>query len=178
MANRIVTILLLIGALVPGLGTADGKPRPATATPMPPPDAYLRAVDRAFARAGRYDRTCETADGFGTLPVDQCFKMRPAARLSGVWLDELEGSRFFLGQSRVPPESARPAAWEKVQGAWLKIDRRQLPRGLQSAPTGGAFAMEFIGRRTQFRGAYGRFGMFETWIIVDRVLSIRRLKTG
>lgn len=99
------------------------------------------------------------------MPTDQCVKMTEPKRWKGLWRNAFEGSRFCetpaTGCTDAPSD-------EKV---WL--DWNAGPE-----PDGALCEVEFIGRQTQYAGEYGHLGMSRHEIIVDRMLSIKRLETG
>lgn len=144
---------------------------------MPPPDAYIHAADRE--RAARHQIPCviEHVDKegryLGSIPTDQCFKMLPAQRMRGVWIDAFEGSQFFPGRTTAPGgRGGRPSIW-------LDTSRVKLPNGYAHGRRNGrAVLIDFIGRRTRYRAPSGHMGMFDYEIIVDRVISARELPGG
>jgi hypothetical protein len=144
--------------------------------PLPPPEAYLHASDQARARRkDPNDLPCTKygVDGHNTVssvPTDQCYKMLPATRMRGIWIDAFEGSQFYPDRSTLPSnrDRARPMFW-------LELERGQLPRQFRLRANRRVMLVEFIGRRTKYRAPSGHFGMFDYEIIVDRVISAREL---
>jgi hypothetical protein len=110
------------------------------------------------------------------VPVDQCFKMLPAKRFRGIWLDEFEGSIFIDGARDVETTKAElrrslaaPVAHREWLG-WNDADRDALfPRSSNAR----LVAVDFIGRRTAYPGRYGHMGMSSSEVVVDRVISVR-----
>jgi hypothetical protein len=96
--------------------------------------------------------------------------MTPPQRMRGLWRDQFEGSAFYAGLE-APPEA---------EGAktWLDIDENKLPKALRRKNDWWPrwVEIEFIGRKTLRRGAYGHFGMFEHYVVVDKVISARLLR--
>jgi len=89
--------------------------------------------------------------------------------MKGVWIDEFEGSQFFPNVMRPPAHDVRPRIW-------LDTERVRIKHGYENKGRNGrAVLVEFIGRRTKYRGWSGHFGMFDYEIIVDRVISMREL---
>lgn len=106
---------------------------------------------------------------YAGIPTDQCFKMLPPQRWRGLWRNEFEGSRFC-------PEPARecglpPDDWYGPWGIWLDVER------VSREPADGAlYRVEFVGRRTAVKGAYGHLGGSEHALIVDRVISMKQVE--
>lgn len=189
------------------LGLAVAAPVPLSAGQFgyPDPDVFARAEDRERARllgtpcaAADLGRGCYrsgdrlirqapctyrvSATIFASLPTDRCFRMEPARRHRGVWVDEFEGQLFI-------PEGAKPAQWprtdpqtpgwreqfERARAAtiWLDVGRS----GLADDRRGERRRMfvDFIGRKTRHVGHYGHMGMSGHQIIVDRVIAARAL---
>lgn len=134
---------------------------------LPPPEAYLRTEDQEKARCYRLDHmpcTVESVENGITiisgLPIDECYRMLPRQRYSGVWVNEFEGSRFYPGRS------TRPDARDEAR-IWLDVQRVN-PRAVY----GLAYQVEFEGRRTMYPGPFGHLGSADHELIVDRVISI------
>jgi hypothetical protein len=165
----------------------------ALAFGLPPAESYLHKSDADAARAGHYDRVCIAKDEVMpdsqhlvlSLPTDQCFKMDALVEMKGVWIDAFEGSAFYPGRttrplpepSFGPPGHFNHAAFERYRRKqiWLDVSRVQLPRDYKHRREGNAVLIDFIGRKTSYTGSYGHLGMFGNEIIVDRVISSRRL---
>ena len=109
------------------------------------------------------------------LPLDQCYKMQPARRFRGIWLDEFEGSTFFEGFSdisRVRSEIRRRMNKPAAYGEWLGWnENRKNPVLSSSGGNARLVAIDFVGRKTAYPGRYGHMGMSNSEIIVDRVIS-------
>lgn len=97
--------------------------------------------------------------------VDQCFEMMPKRRWRGLWRDDFEGSRFC------PAPALTCSADEAGDFVWLtaggggRLDPRR--------PFHGLYNVEFVGRRTRFRGQYGHLGMADHEIVVDQLVTIK-----
>ncbi len=109
-------------------------------------------------------------DGIDALPSDwqQCFKWTPPQRWQGLWVDGFEFSRFC-------PSPATECS-SAISGKWIWLSESpsaHLPvyRGEPSAPV---YAVDFVGRKTAYPGRYS--GLADQEIIVDRMISMRRLK--
>lgn len=108
----------------------------------------------------------------GVLPTDQCYRMSPPQLMRGVWIDEFEGSQFLPG--------AQDAAQAEVGlgSISLDVETNRIPGLFEQSYTGGAeelraFQIDFIGRKTAFKGQYGHLGGSDYLIIVDRLISAR-----
>jgi hypothetical protein len=172
----------------------------------PRPEAFLRAEDRARARLldtpctkadigrGCYlyrgqalrEQPCASRDAAQTIitrPTDQCYRMEPARRHRGVWVDAFEGQAFV-------PEGTTPPQWpdcgarsphcreqhERAQAAriWIDVSRARLSPGYRRG--GHRWMIEFVGRKTLYPGSYGHMGMSGHEIIVDRLISLEEVK--
>lgn len=121
----------------------------------------------------------------GSLPTDQCYKMEPARRYRGIWIDAFEGQQFIPEEAKAPEwprGDPKSATWRKdVERAisatiWLDVERVKLGHKWQQ---GGRKAfIEFDGRKIMFTGNYGHMGMSGQEIIVDRVISLRDCPTS
>ena len=130
----------------------------------PPPEAYLDPIDQQMARTGKgMPCTRETSEGMRAVPTEQCVKMLPARRYRGLWLDAFEGSRFCAEPAR---ECTPDAPGDRI---WLDVRDDKGRRG-------GLHVVEFIGRRTLYKGAYGHLGGSDHEMIVDKMLFIERDK--
>jgi len=107
---------------------------------------------------------------------DQCFKMLPARRFRGVWLDEFEGSIFIEGARDVKTAKAelrRSLAVPVGNGEWLDWEDTKRNSVLPPSANARLIAIDFVGRRTAYPKRYGHMGMFNSEVIVDRVISAR-----
>lgn len=100
--------------------------------------------------------------------TDKCFKMMPRARWRGLWARGFELSRFC-------PAPASSCSYDTPGNEiWLS----QLATIPIRADVAGKlysirlFTIDFIGRRTRYRGRYGHLGQSSHEIIVDRVVSV------
>ncbi len=131
-----------------------------------PPEAYVRPIDRKIAetRIGMPERPfpCmreEIYHGMEVLvgePTEECVKLEPAARWRGLWRNDFEGSRFC-------PEPAVECDFHTPG------DRIWLTMSSESAGDGRLYRIEFVGRKTMYRGPYGHLGVSDHEMIVDRV---------
>jgi hypothetical protein len=109
--------------------------------------------------------------GIEAMPseVDKCVKMEPPKRWIGLWENGFESSRFCPAPAR---ECDGNTAGEYI---WLSESSSvQLPayNGEDRPPL---YAVEFIGRKTAYPGPAGHMGMAEQEIIVDRLISMKRV---
>jgi hypothetical protein len=88
--------------------------------------------------------------------------MTPRQRYQGVWINEFEGSHFYIDRRHPPASREAPCAW-------LDADQVDFDR---PAFHGGSYLLEIEGRRTVHPGLYGHLGSCEHELIVDRVISI------
>lgn len=133
-----------------------------------PPEAYVRPLDRQIAESGvgapGRPFPCMRADvhdGIEILvgePTEQCVKLAPQERWRGLWRNAFEGSRFC-------PEPATECDFNTPG------DRIWLTASADGAADGMLYRVEFVGRKTLFRGPYGHLGVSDHEVIVDRMIS-------
>ncbi len=145
-----------------------------------PPEAYLDPADQEIARTGRgtEDRPFPCArykkypgidePVIESLPTDECVQMTEPQIWTGIWRDEFEGSQFCAAPA------TRCAFDSQAERVWL-AQRDKSFKGGQRPYDGSLYAVEFLGRRTKYPGSYGHLGVSQHEIIVDRMLSIRKL---
>ena len=95
-----------------------------------------------------------------------CFKMEPARRWQGLWRTGFEISRFCPAPAAECQEDIddSPKIW-LTSAAPIRR-----PAGPSEA---SLYALDFVGRKTAFRGGYGHLNGYEHGIVVDRIISIR-----
>ena len=135
-----------------------------------PVEAYIDPIDQQIAATGVgipgrpspcvREKTAEWGTYGTDVPTDQCVKMLPTKRWRGIWRNEFEGQLFCA-------DPCDP----KADLVWI-TDRT----GNRQRQKEGIYRIEFEGRRTMYRGSYGHFGLADHEIIVDRMISVRRLK--
>src|SRR5688500_21141 len=125
-----------------------------------PPEAYLDPGDQQIARTGvgvpgrpvpcgREERhTGVTLKVVVGAPTEQCFKMLPAQRFRGLWRNDFEGSQFCPAPA-VKCEYAMPG-----EAIWLSERPNRWPDGK-------LYLVDFVGRKTMYKGAYGHMGAFD-----------------
>jgi hypothetical protein len=157
----IATLLLLAGLAPAPHGFTE-----------PPPEAYVDPVDREIARThvGRPGRPApcareEIQNAIKVIvsgPTETCFRMLPARRWRGLWRNDFEGSQFC------PAPARRCDLDSPGERIWLRTnpDRR---------PDRKLYRVEFIGRKTMYRGAYGHLGGSDHEIVVDRMISAQEV---
>jgi hypothetical protein len=149
----------------------------------PPIAAYVNPMD-GYARILPLDvfgiHSCakeSTANGVTVIegiPLDQCYKMLPAKRMRGIWLDEFEGSLFFEGMTH-PAQVIAALRHERdaklwPHGEWLGWGKAREP---ETRPRSRMVLIDFVGRRTAIPGSYGHLGSTASEVLVDKVLSTK-----
>jgi hypothetical protein len=138
-----------------------------------PPSAYVDPVDQQIARTGHgvgnrpfpcaRERMEHGIALVVSAPTERCVKMLPARRWRGLWINEFENSRFC-------PAPARSCTFrDRSERVWLNPDTLPSKRGK-------LYTLEFIGRRTIYKGPYGHMGASDHVITVDRLISARKLR--
>lgn len=107
-------------------------------------------------------------------PVEQCFKFATAQRWTGYWRSDFEMSQFCVRLE------AKCFYGEPSDMTWLSFtdDAEKIsdPPIIKNAGNNrGFFAIEFVGRKTSLRGMHGHMGMAPHAILVDKVISMRRV---
>jgi hypothetical protein len=108
------------------------------------------------------------------IPDEQCYKLRPAQRYKGIWLNEFEGSLFFENASTPAEVKSRYRALRGLHGRgkeWLTFSEKLEPsfRRRHSNRNSSMFLIDVIGRRAAHTGRYGHMGASESLMIVDRI---------
>ena len=151
----VIHILPLIASLAAGLG--DKLPL----------DAYRDPIDRQIAESGKgvpgrplpcaYEESRDGVTAIVMQPTDNCVKMSGQQRFRGLWRHPMEGSRFC-------PEPATTcdddSPGEKI---WLSGTPGRGGRG-------ELYRVDFVGRKTLFKGSYQGFSDQE--IVMDRAIGI------
>ena len=133
-----------------------------------PPQAYVNAVDRQIAEGkivvpGR-PSPCTREEMHGSIkvlvgePTEECVKMSAPQRFRGLWRNDFEGSQFC-------PE---PATTCKFDAPGDRIWLNEKPNAHADRKL---YRVEFIGRKTLYKGPYGHMGVSDHEIIVDRMIS-------
>jgi len=154
----------VIGVVVLGL-TANASAGPGDKLPL---DAYRDPIDRQIAATGKgvpgrpfpctYE---ETQNGVTTIvqqPVSVCVKMSPQQRFKGLWRMGQETSIFCPA----------PATECRYDGRAGKIWLSRTPGG---GGRGDLYRVDFIGRRTLYKGSYGD-GFADYEVVMDRPIKI------
>ena len=108
-------------------------------------------------------------EGVTAIPQDvrECFPMEERKRWSGLWLDEMEGSRFC-------PEPVDECTFHsKGERIWLSFadDIREKSRPDRYS-TEVLYEIEFVGSLTSISGAFGHQGGSDKEIVVERLVSL------
>jgi hypothetical protein len=110
------------------------------------------------------------------IPAEQCYRFGPRMRMRGLWLCEFEGSEFVQNAVE-PPDSST----FYPNGTWLAWTQRA---GIPCRPyypypkEPTVFAIDFVGRLSAYPGRYGHLGGSRNLVLVDKLLSIRRLNSS
>lgn len=108
--------------------------------------------------------------------AEKCFKFGAPQKYHGVWLREFEVSAFFEGRTELP----LPKDYFTNDGTWLETGALDLPpefgRCWDRHPW-CAFSVDFVGRRSAYRGHYGHMGDYPSAIVVDKIEAIHELPT-
>ena len=163
---RILSVLSIAIACT-SCGRSDARATPA--------EAYIHWQDKIAAATGLpltgpygpCNRVEKSGDEsvFVRLPTDQCVKMLPPQRWRGIWQDHVEGQIFCPGATKECPDG----------GAGIWLDHPVKERG-SDRHFGGVYAVDFIGRRTKYKGAYGHMGGSDYLVAVDRMISIKQIE--
>lgn len=97
----------------------------------------------------------------------ECFEMLPARSWTGLWNTGWEWTNFC-------PEPAKKCPISSEHGdIWIEFAEGAY-RGLPEQPD-GVYRINFIGRRTNTSGYFGHLGQYDHLMVVDRVISIRKI---
>ena len=108
-------------------------------------------------------------DPFGPTCDRACMEQAPVRRISGVWINDFEGSIFIEGARRIEDTRRRSAA------PWFGIDNRtEVPRGFRRF-YGRAYRVTLYGRRSPVAARPGVRG--RRAILADRIVSITDVGT-
>jgi len=176
MVNRVALIVcLLLGGCQRGVVPPDM---------LPSARAYINFKDQVAAQMlrwgipWRFPCTKSVADKNGgyyeSLPDDQCFKFSGPMRMQGLWRNDFEGSLFCSAPATQCTEPRSTSKIPRPHFVWLQM--RHHLKELEDIAPGGLYAVDFIGRRSEYRGMYGHLGMADEEVIVDRLISIRELE--
>lgn len=114
------------------------------------------------SRLGKLQVGGETTEVIDGVPTAECVRLTPSKRIQGFWRNDFEGSQFCFDTPSNCTYTRRPRIW-------FGYSEEKLP------PTGGLYAVDFIGRQTLYRGGYGHMGMSDQEMVVDRMISVRKL---
>lgn len=135
-----------------------------------PAEAYVDPIDQQIARTGKgipgrpfpcaYEEMRNGVDTIESQPTGICVKMLPQQRFRGLWYHPMEGSLFC-------PEPARECTRAKPgEDIWLE-------KGPGSGGHGELYKVDFIGRRTMYKGGYG----FSDYVVImDEVITMELMK--
>lgn len=131
-------------------------------------DAIMRQIEADFPGMTQACLDKLKWGGVEAVPAksDACYRFESARRWEGVWEHYMEHSTFCAAPALSCPDDPDREVWLEFSGA-------EPPEA--GFPPGGTFAIEFIGRRNVGAGTFGHGGMFRNEVIVDRVISIRKV---
>jgi len=139
----------------------------------PPPEAYLDPIDRQIAMTGKglpgrpfpcaHEYVQNGVDTIESTPTELCVKMLPQQRWRGLWRSSMEASIFCP-----EPATECPAKGDRI---WLDHVPGRLGRG-------DLYRVDFIGRKTMYKGPYGHLSMYDHEITIDRTIKIELIKTA
>jgi len=107
--------------------------------------------------------------GWEDLPPRDCVPLSAQQEMSGTWAAGMEDSTFV---------SENPDVDTRGERVWLEMELSDALRsGVMAEGTGpvGMFEIHFVGRRSRQRGHYGHLGMSPHVVVVDRIISVRRI---
>ena len=157
-------ILLFIAASLMLCGCREGGP---------PAAAYRNWGDRLAVAMGLRDiglvwpcmkKDPRFRDMYGRVPLDQCYRMDPPQRWTGLWRNAFEGSRFC-------PAPATDCRFD-TPGPRIWLDSE---RASKKEPDEALYSVEFVGRRTSVKGHYGHMGVSDYEVVADRFLSMKQI---
>jgi len=137
-----------------------------------PPEAYQDPIDRQIAQTGKgvaerpfpcaHEYVENGVDTIESTPTDLCVKMMPQQRWRGLWRNNMEGSTFC-------PEPAKECPTHAGESIWLDS-------GPGRGGRGDLYRVDFIGRKTMYKGPYGHMSMYDQEIVMDRAISIELIE--
>jgi hypothetical protein len=141
---------------------------------MPAPEAYAHFQDRLAARmllwGISWRRPCSGIDGHKD-PIsweEQCFRFTKPQRMAGLWRNEFEVPIFCPAPAQECPDAAYLSDRRPIYG---NLDFKSLLNGWEDTPPGGLYAVEFVGRRSEYGLSGGTSGADKA-VIVDRWIKI------
>lgn len=103
---------------------------------------------------------------------EDCYKFDPPRRWKGLFLADFETSRFCPAPARACSEDGSD------DHIWLEagslVDRPLLPWKGNGSP--GLYEIDFVGQKTTYPGAYGHMGQWKQEIVMDRLISIKKVQ--
>ena len=144
---------------------------------MPPTSAYLNFSDRLADRMIRWGipwrapctKTEKASDNVAVvtpLPAAQCYKMGPQKHLRGIW-------RFGTDGNWLCAASAKFCSYETAP--YVADFEVRVPADLiQSACPGDLYAIDFVGRTTDYPHDLTRKAI----VTVNRIISIKQIEAA
>jgi hypothetical protein len=96
-----------------------------------------------------------------------CYAMLPAQRWSGIWILGFEWTNFC------PDPATDCSVYGEPGVSWVTFAGGAYP--WTKSPPDGSYHIEFVGRRTKDAGHFGHLGQYDHLVVVDKVISIRRM---
>jgi len=109
-----------------------------------------------------------------SLPTDQCYKMTPPQRMTGLWSDAFEASEFCPAPAQQCPDESAKRVADPYPRLYGNFEPPSLP-GAKDTPPGGLYAVDFIGRRTEYAPSGGT-SEADKIVVADRMISIKEIK--
>jgi hypothetical protein len=147
---------------------------------LPQPEAYAHFADRVAARMFSWGISsripCSAIDAEHKDPIgweEQCFRFTKSERMTGLWRNGFEAPIFCPAPARECPDAAFLS--DRHRPIYGNLEFRSFPSGWKDTPPGGLYAVQFIGRRSDY-GILGGTSGVDKDVIVDRWLSIREIE--
>lgn len=104
---------------------------------------------------------------------ERCYRTLPPRRICGVWMPGLEQSLFFHDISDL--SAVRSPHLEDL--SWLDVvsGATGLPTTSHVMRRRVAYRLCFIGRESNYYGAYGHMGMSRTGVLLEKVQTIQEI---
>ena len=99
----------------------------------------------------------------------RCYRTLPQRRICGVWMPGLEQSLFFHDITDL--SAVRSLHPEDLP--WL--DLASDATGLSAKRDGAAYRLCFLGRESNYFGAYGHLGGAHTGVLLEKLGTIREI---
>lgn len=142
------------------------------------PIVHTHAERRLVIDGALYDDlpsdACMPKVGTGIDPkyAEECRRMSEPKRWRGLWRRGFELSLFCpepAPKCTMEEMGKEPVFWFGSSSSWpAELEKK--------AQSGRLFRVEFIGRRTIYRGMHGHMGIFDHEIVVDQMISMQTVE--